>query len=81
MKHLKIFMLASLSLSLGLVSCSSEADDPIATGEDNVIRFTAASPQAQDRASTDITTSNLKQFFVYGYLASDLSLYVKCRGE
>ena len=76
MKHLKIFMLASLSLSLGLVSCSSEADDPIATGEDNVIRFTAASPQAQDRASTDITTSNLKQFFVYGYLASDLSPYM-----
>lgn len=76
MRHFKIFMLASLSLSLGLVSCSSEADDPIATDEDNIIRFTAASPQAQDRASADITTSNLKQFFVYGYLTSNGSLYM-----
>lgn len=75
MRHSKILMLASIGLAAGFVSCSSEKDDPVATGADNVIRFTAASRQQQDRAS-DITTSNLNQFFVYGYLKSNGSPYM-----
>lgn len=76
MKHSKIFMLASVGLTFCFASCSSEKDDPIATVDDNVIRFTAASPRPQQRSSTDITTSNLNQFFVYGYLTSNGSLYM-----
>ena len=76
MRHSKILMLASVGLTFCLASCSSEKDDPVATAADNVIRFTAASPQSQQRAAADITTSNLNQFFVYGYLASNGSLYM-----
>lgn len=76
MKHSFLFVLTALGFAAVLPSCSSEDDDPIATGADNVIRFTAASRPTQSRVAEDITTGNLKQFFVYGYLTSDGSPYM-----
>lgn len=76
MRHLKFLLIASIGLVSGLTACSSEEDDPVVAGADNVIRFTAASRLPQSRATSEITTDNLKQFFVYGYLASDQSLYM-----
>ncbi|MDE6121482.1 MAG: fimbrillin family protein, partial [Muribaculaceae bacterium] len=75
MKHYSFLILAAMGVAAGFASCSSEQDDPAPVGSDDVIRFTAATRQAEDRA-TDITTSNLTQFFVYGYLNSDGSAYM-----
>lgn len=75
MKHSRFLTLAAAAMAVCATSCSSEQDDPIPVSSDNVIRFTAATPQAQERAA-DITTGNLNQFFVYGYLTSDKSAYM-----
>ncbi|MDE6135682.1 MAG: fimbrillin family protein, partial [Muribaculaceae bacterium] len=75
MKHYSFLILAAMGVAAGFASCSSEQDDPAPVGSDDVIRFTAATRQAEDRA-TDITTSNLTKFFVYGYLNSDGSAYM-----
>lgn len=76
MRHSSLLIMASVGLAACLAACSSDEDDPVATGSDNVIRFTAASRLPQSRAVSDITTDNLSQFFVYGYLASNGSPYM-----
>lgn len=76
MRHSIFLMLTSIGFATCLAACSSEEDDPIATGADNEIRFTAESSRPKGRAATDITTASLEQFFVYGYLVSDNSPYM-----
>ncbi|MDE6324216.1 MAG: fimbrillin family protein [Paramuribaculum sp.] len=77
MRNSHFLILASVGLATAFSACSSEEmNDPVPAGKDNVIRFTAASRLTQDRAAADITTSNLTQFFVYGYLASNGEPYM-----
>ncbi|MDE5685762.1 MAG: fimbrillin family protein [Paramuribaculum sp.] len=76
MRNSHFLILASIGLVSVFTACSTDEDDPVAAGSDNVIRFTAASRLPQNRATADITTSNLTQFFVYGYLNSDGSPYM-----
>ncbi|MDE5661668.1 MAG: fimbrillin family protein [Muribaculaceae bacterium] len=76
MRHSKFLVLASIGLVAALPACSTEEDDPVPAAADNAIRFTAASRLPQGRATSDITTASLDQFFVYGYLASDKSAYM-----
>lgn len=76
MRHSKLLILASIGFAASLAACSSYDDDPVATGADKEIRFTAASSLPKGRGVSDITTSNLEQFFVYGYLTSDKSPYM-----
>ena len=76
MKSTSLLIMAAAGVIAVMSSCSSENDDPVAVADDNVIRFTAASRLPQERANSDITTGNLSQFFVYGYLASNGSAYM-----
>lgn len=68
--------MSCLMAGAGLAACSSEKDDPAPAGSDNAIRFTAESRQPQERANSDLTTSNLNQFFVYGFLKSNNQIYM-----